>query len=284
MPSPASPHDDGRRHVRMDRAVIGVGAGLPEDEGELVVGVERRRFEQLRLAAIDDGVRLIIMVDPHHLGAGVDGERLRLEGEIVDHDLVGQSGDLRRRMAHRGMIHRRRGHRRLGRMSAGRSEQHGARGDGKTERGEVMARQKVRHFFLGPQAPSVASWIVIAAVERTKSMRRMPSMDFKRSAGTFIGPGPGPSPAAGCGNAVEHRGLERDGAFDLLHHLMDVPVEHGDRAEALQIGQRLCRVIGSPAPLRIERPERHMREDDDRRAGAAALRSSASHSSCSAPR
>ena len=30
-----------------------------------------------------------------------------------------------------------------------------------------------------------------------------------------------------------HRGMKGDVALDLLHHLVDVPVEHGDRTEAL---------------------------------------------------
>src|SRR5579872_3703255 len=66
-------------------------------------------------------------------------------------------------------------------------------------------------------------------------------------------------------------GLERDVAFDFLHDLMDVAVEHGDRTEALEIGERLVAVVGSPAPLRIKRPHRHVRHDDDGRAGAAAF-------------
>src|SRR5512135_476124 len=44
-------------------------------------------------------------------------------------------------------------------------------------------------------------------------------------------------------------------------------VEHGDRAEALQAVERFAAVARSPAPLRIDRPERDMGEDDDGRAG-----------------
>src|SRR5260370_20714367 len=44
-------------------------------------------------------------------------------------------------------------------------------------------------------------------------------------------------------------GLEVDAAFDLLDHLVDVPVEHGDRAERPEIADRLRGVGGAPAPL-----------------------------------
>src|SRR5215469_6180728 len=48
-------------------------------------------------------------------------------------------------------------------------------------------------------------------------------------------------PLAGRRLRVSSRqgGLERDVAFHFLHDLMDVAVEHGDRAEALEIGERL---------------------------------------------
>jgi hypothetical protein len=46
-----------------------------------------------------------------------------------------------------------------------------------------------------------------------------------------------------------------------------VPVQHGDRAESLEKGQRLLTVLGAPAPLRVDRPEGDVREDNDRRAG-----------------
>ena len=35
------------------------------------------------------------------------------------------------------------------------------------------------------------------------------------------------------------RGMEGDVAFNLLHHLVDVAVEHGHRAETLQVAERL---------------------------------------------
>ena len=72
----------------MDRAIVVVGALLREDEGEFFAGVERRRFEQLRLAAIDDSMGLVVVIDPNHRGACGDGQCLGSEGEIVDYDLV----------------------------------------------------------------------------------------------------------------------------------------------------------------------------------------------------
>ena len=59
--------------------------------------------------------------------------------------------------------------------------------------------------------------------------------------------------------------MEGHVAFDLLHDLVDVAVEHGDGAEALQEIERACAVIRAPTPFVVDEPERHMREDDDRR-------------------
>src|SRR5690242_2130348 len=49
-------------------------------------------------------------------------------------------------------------------------------------------------------------------------------------------------------------GMEGDVAFDLLHHLVDVAVEHGHRAEAFQEIERPRAVVGTPAPGRIDAP------------------------------
>ena len=65
------------------------------------------------------------------------------------------------------------------------------------------------------------------------------------------------------------RGMESDVAFHLLHHLMDVAVEHRHRAEALEQLKRPAAVLGAPAPFRINRPERDVREHHDRRRGRA---------------
>src|SRR5580704_2796678 len=46
---------------------------------------------------------------------------------------------------------------------------------------------------------------------------------------------------------------------------MDVAVEHGHRAELLEIGQCLRAVFRAPAPFRIDRPQWDVSEDHDRR-------------------
>ena len=97
----------------------------------------------------------------------------------------------------------------------------------------------------------------------------MPSSLRSWSSGTFIGPGDGAEPGAGCGNDVDVRGVKRDVAFDLLHHLMDMAVEHRHRAEAFDEIERLGAVVGSPAPLLVDGPERNMGEHHDRLAGGA---------------
>src|SRR5580704_10484021 len=71
-----------------------------------------------------------------------------------------------------------------------------------------------------------------------------------------------------CGRA---RGVEGDVAFNLLHHLVDVAVEHGHRAEALEIFERAGAIVGAPAPLRVDGPQRDVGEQDDWGRGGAVL-------------
>src|SRR5581483_4564612 len=61
------------------------------------------------------------------------------------------------------------------------------------------------------------------------------------------------------------RGVERHVALDLLHDLVDVAVEHGHRAEAFQVTERLGAVLGAPAPVLEDGPERNVGEHHDRR-------------------
>src|SRR5260370_12387183 len=62
------------------------------------------------------------------------------------------------------------------------------------------------------------------------------------------------------------RGVKRHIAFDLLHRLMDMSVQHRNGAELFQIGQRLRAIVSAPAPLRINRPQRNVREHHNPRA------------------
>src|SRR5262249_62325925 len=62
-----------------------------------------------------------------------------------------------------------------------------------------------------------------------------------------------------------HGGVEGDIAFDFLHYLMDVAVEHGDRAEPPQKLDGARAIVGAPAPLLIDGPQRNVGEDHDRR-------------------
>jgi len=64
--------------------------------------------------------------------------------------------------------------------------------------------------------------------------------------------------------------MKGDVALDLLDDLVDVAVEHGDRAEALQITERASGVGRAPAPFLVDRPHRQMGEDDNRGAGRTA--------------
>jgi hypothetical protein len=85
---------------------------------------------------------------------------------------------------------------------------------------------------------------------------------FNFPAGTIIGPALGALPG-GVGGSGRGRGVEGDVALDLLHHLVDVSAQHGDRSEALEIRKRLGAVLGAPAPLRIDHPQGNVSEDDD---------------------
>src|SRR5215470_10713364 len=66
-------------------------------------------------------------------------------------------------------------------------------------------------------------------------------------------------------------GVEADRTFHFLQDLMNVAVQDGDRAEALEMRERLFAIIRHPAPLRVHRPEGHMGEDDQRSAAAQTL-------------
>ena len=73
-----------------------------------------------------------------------------------------------------------------------------------------------------------------------------------------------------AGRRLRERGGQRrvksDVAFHFLHDLVNMAVQDGDRAEALQVSEGLLAVVGAPAPVGIDGPERDVRKDDDRRA------------------
>src|SRR5260370_34282279 len=75
-------------------------------------------------------------------------------------------------------------------------------------------------------------------------------------------PGRGGGPRRRLRKRGRARGVEGDVALDLLHHLVDVAVEHCHRTEALEVIQRAGAVLGAPAPGRIDRPQRDMGEHD----------------------
>src|SRR5438552_12760479 len=62
-------------------------------------------------------------------------------------------------------------------------------------------------------------------------------------------------------------GMEGHISFDLLHGLVNVPVQHRDGSKSLQIRESLRAVVGAPSPLRINCPERDMSKDNNRSAG-----------------
>src|ERR1700719_787160 len=65
--------------------------------------------------------------------------------------------------------------------------------------------------------------------------------------------------------ADRQRGVECDVALHLLYDLMNVTVEHRHRTEPFEGRQCLLRIVGAPTPVLVDRPQRNMSEDDDRR-------------------
>src|SRR5512135_280262 len=62
------------------------------------------------------------------------------------------------------------------------------------------------------------------------------------------------------------RRVESDVALHFLLDLVNVAIQHGYRAKAPKIGERLCAILRPPAPFLVDGPKGHMREDHDRRA------------------
>src|ERR1700730_2574031 len=65
--------------------------------------------------------------------------------------------------------------------------------------------------------------------------------------------------------------MERNVTFDLLHDLVNMAVQHGHRTETFDVRQGLLAVVGSPAPIWIDGPQRNVRKENNRRTGRAAL-------------
>ena len=84
---------------------------------------------------------------------------------------------------------------------------------------------------------------------------------------------PGGGRGAGCWLRKSRGtgGVEGDASLHFLQNLVDMPVEHGDRSEFLERGQRFRAVVGAPAPVREDHPQGYVREDDDRGAAGKVL-------------
>ena len=78
-------------------------------------------------------------------------------------------------------------------------------------------------------------------------------------------------PGAGCGNAVERAvwKVTLPSTFCMIWWMW--PLSTVTEPKRLRIAERLRSVLGAPAPFGIDRPERHVREHDDRRRGGEAF-------------
>src|ERR1051326_2693159 len=61
-------------------------------------------------------------------------------------------------------------------------------------------------------------------------------------------------------------GMESDVALNFLHGLVNVSVQHRNRAKALQVRECLSAVSGSPSPFRIDAPQWYVGKDHNGRA------------------
>src|SRR5678815_2841642 len=60
-----------------------------------------------------------------------------------------------------------------------------------------------------------------------------------------------------------HACVEGGVAFGFLEHLVNMAIEDCEGAKAFQVTQSAFSVAGAPPPLRVNLPERDVREDDD---------------------
>jgi len=112
--------DDRRRHRRMDRAVVGIGARLGKGEAKAAARGDGRIEGPLIRR---DGMGHAIMVRPGHLGAHFDGEAIGVEREVHNRDAVPAAAGCGRRWSRRGVCRRgsgRSGSRRRARPCGGR--------------------------------------------------------------------------------------------------------------------------------------------------------------------
>ena len=66
----------------MNLAVVAVFARFGEGKGEMIVGVQGRRVEELLNAS--HGVRLVVMIGPRNFCAGWDFQARRVKCEVAD--------------------------------------------------------------------------------------------------------------------------------------------------------------------------------------------------------
>src|SRR5262249_37642077 len=84
--------------------------------------------------------------------------------------------------------------------------------------------------------------------------------------GHFHGAGGGSCTGSWLWEGRRHRRVKGDVAFDFLQNLVDVAIQHGDRAEAFQQAQSLLTILGDPSPGGVDGPQGDVGEDDEGRA------------------
>ena len=91
------------------------------------------------------------------------------------------------------------------------------------------------------------------------------------SSATFIGPGDGAVPGAGCGKAVERAvwKVTLPSTFCMIWWMW--PLSTVTEPKRLTSVERAGGVVGAPAPVGVDRPQRDVGEDDDRGRGGLAF-------------
>src|SRR6516225_2198683 len=86
---------------------------------------------------------------------------------------------------------------------------------------------------------------------------------LKLASGNGHGPGIRRRSGGGLRESGCHGCVKCQVAFDLLHDLVNVAIQHRHRAEALEQRQGRSTVVSAPTPFLVDHPERNMSEDND---------------------
>ena len=261
------------RHLRMDRAKIVDDAHLAEKVREGAVGIERIRSEGtvLLFHHMDD----IVLIFPCHRRTDMHGQRGRSEGEIGDtnhvfgagrivacqHHIPEAAAILRATHALDDGVGDGRSLRHGGASShmAGCRRRHAMPPSHQPARGSAPRRRQCRFLtsssdFLGISGEWRFSWRACCRSPRgaCRPCRTSTRRDAEHRAQLLRRhahrSGRGRRTRRGLRESGRSRGVEGDVAFNFLHDLVNMTVQHRDRAEALQQARAPAALSSVPHP------------------------------------